>query len=321
MKNFIAFLILSTVIMIPISVRSEIIENIVVVEVNGKEIIKPSDLKMEEKFQEAGCLPPLLEGFRSKNSLESFIDETILASVGLEKIEKQLSSANRNFCFLVEKTDEWPPGEFADVLQIWSGHTDDFFKKIVLLGKIGEEDGKDLKKIIKDWKNLLLVNLFFPEESRFARRESVRKIIRITAEELNTNFSYVERRFLRRALAKRALVDLEEKIEHVFILPIEIKTYCEQHPLSLLEFQHLLVKTEGEAVAILEKLAANQDKINLGDLGGFTGMGADLESLIPEFREGILRVAEKNIEMGYVQTDMGYHVIQVKKTLFGEKCF
>ena len=285
MKNFIAFLILSTVIMIPISVRSEIIENIVVVEVNGKEIIKLSDLKMEEKFQEAGCLPPLLEGFRSKNSLESFIDETILAGVGLEKIEKQLSSANRNFGLWVEKRDEWSRGEFADVLQIWSGHTDDFFKKVILLGKIDEEDGGDLKKIIKDWKNLLLVNLFFPEESRFARRESVRKIIRITAEELNTNFSYVERRFLRRALAKSVFDEIVEMAkEKSQIIPADIRNGYEDFQGGQKKFFEKIKEMKKNNM-ILKNLQDIRGKAVIGVHNDFAGDIADSGYNLYKFSE------------------------------------
>ena len=316
MKNFLAVTFLFFCIaVIPVKlVQSGEIVDYVLAEINGKEIVKFSDMQMEEKFQKVGCLPPLFEDFRSKNNLEVLVDESILAQIGLKKIEEYISSVNRNFGMWVEKRDEWVRGE--DVLQIWSGHMDDFFKKVILLGKIDEEDGKDLKKLIRDWKNLLLVELFFPDESCFKRRGDVRKIISITADRLDATFSYVERRFLKRALAKNALEDLEEKVEHIFVLPNEIKKYCEQHLFSLLEFQHLLVKTEKEAVVILEKIDANKGSIGLCDFGGFKTSGLGLESLIPEFREGILRVADKGLEMGYVKTDIGFHVMQVQKKPF-----
>ena len=313
MKYLVLVFLVTAIFFFPKMVRSEIIDR-VVVEMNG-EIIKLSDIKMEEKIQELNCLPPLFDGFRSKNDLERFVDETILAGVGLEKIEKHLASVNSNFGLWVEKRDEWSSGEYGDVLQIWSGHLDDFFKKVVLLGKVNEEDGKDLKKLIKDWKNLLLADLFFPGESRFSRRENIRKIIRITADKLDANFYYTERRFLKRALAKKALEKLQETVEGVHVFPREIKDYCVKHPLSLLEFQHILVKQESEAEAILEKIKDKKGCVSEIP-GSFKSTGINLESLIPEFRQGILRVAESGLEMGYVRTDVGYHVIHVKKISF-----
>lgn len=273
MKHFIAFLILCVVVIAPIRlVRSETVDCIVV-EINGKEIIKLSDLRMEEKFQEAGCLPSFFEGFRNRNELERFLDETVLAKIGMEEIERNLASINRNFGIWVEKRDEWSRGE--DVLQIWSGHLDDFFEKVVLLGKIGEEDGRDLKKLMKDWKNFLLVDLFFPNESRFARREDVRKIIRITAEALDVNFSYVERRFLKHALAKRAFDEiLKIAKEKVQIIPADIKQYYESFEDGQGRFYDKIKEVKRNGI-ILKKLQEIRGKVVLGVHSDFAGDIAD----------------------------------------------
>ncbi|OWK27399.1 MAG: hypothetical protein US76_04170 [Parcubacteria group bacterium GW2011_GWA2_38_13b] len=262
MKNFIAFLILCAVIIIPARlVGSATIVDCIVVEINNKEIIKSFDLKAEEKFREVDCLPPLFKGFRSRNDLESFIDEILLAKVGLEELEKNISSINRNFGLWVEKRDEWVGGEFGDVLYIWSGHMDDFFKKIIALGKIGEGDGNDLKKLIENWKDFLLVELFFPDESCSARKKDVRKIILTATEELGMDFSYVEKRFLQRAFAKRAFEEISKVAEgKAQVIPAEIKKYYEDFSKGQDELFEK-IKNQKKNDIILKKLQDIRSKV------------------------------------------------------------
>lgn len=83
--------------------------------------------------------------------------------------------------------------------------------------------------------------------------------------------------------------------------------------------RHILVETEEEAQAVLERLGAGEDfgtlaqelstdpsaEQNAGDLGEFTR-----GQMVPEFTEAVF-AAEAGETIGPVQTDFGYHIIEV----------